>query len=114
MPQKTIKNEFQQIDASTAEEIDALEVNLRQGRYDIRDTRHGTGLIEDDVARDQIEGMTEAGADLVDKGVDDVAPGRDGTSTTLRQHRPTSQIVRVEDQLEANLDEPRDEAFFDR
>jgi hypothetical protein len=113
MPQKTTEDEFQQIDASTAEEIDALELNLRQDD-DVRDDEDGSGPIEDDVARDQIEGMTEAGPDLVDKGVDDVAPGHDDTSATLRKHQRTSQVMRAEDQLEANLDEPRDEAFLDR
>src|SRR5258708_31550732 len=113
MPQKTTKNEFQQIDASTAEEIDALELNLQQGDDGIRDDEDGTGLIEDDVARDQIEGMTEVGADLVDKGVDNVAPGRDDANATLRRHRPTTRFGHAEDQLEANLDEPRHEVFPD-
>jgi len=113
MSQKTAKNEFQQIDASTAEEIDALELNLQQDD-DVRDDEDGTGTIEDDVARDQIEGMTEAGPDLDDKGVDDVAPGSSDISGILRRHQPTSRVARDKDQPEANQDEPRDEAFFNR
>jgi hypothetical protein len=114
MPQETSKNDLQKIDASTAEEIDAFELNLQQDDDDVREDEDGSGTIEDDVARDQIEGMTEAGPDLIDRGVDNVAPGSHDSSETLRRHQPTSRVVRDEDQSEANLDEPRDEAFTDR
>ncbi len=79
MPRKSNANEVDKFDASNAEEIDALEVNLVQDGDDVRDPEDGTGLIGDDVARDQIEGMTEVGPDLGDKGVDSVAPGRVAT-----------------------------------
>jgi N utilization substance protein A len=114
MSQNTKNSEFDQFDASTAEEIDALEVNLLQDGDDIRDDDDGTGPIEDDVARDQIEGMTEVGPDLIDKGVESVSPGREDTSAALRRLRPTTRIARAEDQVESTSDEPRDEAFMDR
>jgi len=114
MSQKTIRNEFQEIDASTAEEIDALELNLQQDDDEVRGDEDGTGPIEDDVARDEIEGITEVGPNLDDKGVDNVAPGRSDTSATLRRHRPASQAGGAEDQLGTDQDEPRDEAFSDR
>jgi N utilization substance protein A len=114
MPKNSQENQFEQFDASTAEELDALEVNLLQDDDDIRDDDDGTGPIEDDVARDQIEGMTEVGPDLIDKGVESVSPGREDTSATLRRLRPTTRIARAEDQVDATRDEPRDEFFADR
>ena len=114
MPQNSRENEFEQFDASTAEEIDALEVNLLQDGDDIRDCDDSTGPIEDEIARDQIEGMTEVGPDLADEGADSIAPGSEDTSATLRRLRPTTRISRAEDQMEASPDEPRDEAFTDR
>jgi len=113
MPQDLNKDEKQLLDASTAEEIDALEINLLQDGDEFRDPDDGTGRIDDEIARDQIEGMTEVGSDLVDKGVDSVAPGSDDSSDTLRRHRPATQIIRAGNQVEATPDEPRDEAFTD-
>jgi N utilization substance protein A len=114
MPQELNKDEMQQFDASTAEELDALEVNLLQDGDDGRDDEDGTGSIEDDIARDQIEAMKEVGSDLIDKGVDSVAPGSDDSSDTLRRHRSKTRMGWDEDQVEATPDEPRDEAFADR
>lgn len=114
MSRNTQSSEFEQFDASAAEELDALEVNLLQDGDDILDAEDGTGPIEDDIARDQIEGMTEVGPNLVDEGVDSVAPGREDTSATLLRVRPTTRIARAERQVESTEDEPRDEAFSDR
>jgi N utilization substance protein A len=114
MPQELNKDEMQLLDASTAEEIDALEINLLQDGDEFRDPDDGTGRIDDEIARDQIEGMTEVGPELVEKGVDSVAPGSDDSSDTLRRHRPATRIMRAGDQVERNQEEPRDEVFTDR
>ncbi len=113
MPQQSNENELNRFDASTDEEIDALELNLVQDGDDVLNSEDGSGLIDDDLARDQIEGITEVGPDLADKGVDNVAPGRDDTSSTIRRHRPAG-MGSSESAVEANLDEPRDETIMDR
>jgi transcription termination/antitermination protein NusA len=106
--------EIHRFDASNAEEIDALEVDLEQDGDEIRDQDDGSGLIEDELARDQVEEMTESGPELVDKGVDSVAPGQANTSETLRRHYRTTGIQQAEIVTEDTIDEPRDEAFTDR
>lgn len=106
--------EFDKLDASTDEEIDALEVNLNQDDDSIRNTSYGTGLIDDDLAAESVEDFTESGPDLTDKGVNSLVPGRDDTSATLRHHHPNTEIARAQDVVEGNLDEPRDEARIER
>ena len=113
MPEELNKSEIARFNASSEEELDALELNLSQDDDDIRDTADGTGRINDDVARDQIEGMTEVGSELVDKGVDVVVPGRDDTSATLRRHQ-TNFGDGSDSVVEGNMDEPRDESLMDR
>src|ERR1700675_2753005 len=81
-----IAAEIHRFDASNAEEIDALEVDMEQDGDEFRDSEDGAGVIDDDLARGQVEEMTESGPELVDKGVDNVTPGRDDTSATLRRH----------------------------
>ena len=109
-----IAAEVHRFDASNAEEIDALQVDLEQDGDEFRDQDGGTGVIDDELARDQVEEMTESGPELVDKGVDSVAPGRDDTSATLRSHYRTTGIRQAEIVTEDTIDEPRDEAFADR
>ena len=114
MAEKSIQNELAKLDATTAEELDALELNQIQDADDFGDDEDGTGLINDDLARDQIEGMTEVGDELEDKGVDSVTPGRDDTSETLRRHRSNASAADSDAVLEGNMDEPRDEVITDR
>jgi hypothetical protein len=111
-PRGNLARDFNRLDASTEEEIDALEVNLMQDGDDLRDSQDGTGYIVDDLARDQIEGLTEVGPELADKGVESVAPGRTDTSATLRRHHGNTGIARAEEM--DNMDEPRDETISDR
>ena len=109
-----IAAQIHRFDASNAEEIDALEVDMEQDGDEFRDSEDGTGVIDDDLARGQVEEMTESGPELVDKGVDNVTPGRDDTSATLRRHYRNAGVEQAENLTEDTLDEPRDEAFVDR
>lgn len=99
--------------ASIEEEIDALRVDLTQDARG-RDTRDGTGRIVDELAADRMAGLTESGPELEDKGVVSAVPGRDNTSSVLRQHHPNTGIARAQDVVEGNVEEPRDEARMDR
>lgn len=96
------------LDATTDEELDALEIDLLQdgSRPDVG---NGSGWIVDDVAEEELAGFTEVGPDLEDRGARSVAPSLDDTGTILRRHRPNVEVSRSEDILEGNLDEPRDE-----
>jgi hypothetical protein len=118
MPQKAKNSDVNpnrdEFDASNAEELDALEVNLAQDGDDFRASDDGTGLIDDELAEERIEGLTEVGPDLENKGVVNAVPGRDDTSTTLRRHYANSGIARDQDVEEDNLDEPRDEMISGR
>ncbi len=114
MPGKSIKSEFQKLDASTDEELDALEIDLTQDDGDDLRTDDGTGIVSDDVAQERIEELTEVGPDAGDRGVVNVAPGRDDTSNTLRRHNRSYEAARAEETAEASLDEPRDEEVGER
>lgn len=93
---------------SADEEVDALRLNMAP---DVRgrDTRNGTGKIVDDLAAEHIVAMTEAGPELIDRGVASVVPGRNDTSAVLRRHQ-VNHAARPGDVVEGNLDEPRDES----
>ncbi|HEX3894401.1 MAG TPA: hypothetical protein VHW46_17625 [Terracidiphilus sp.] len=96
------------LDATTDEEVDALELDLFQDEPRT-DTRDGSGRIVDDLAEEEIAGFTEVGPDVEDRGARSVAPSLDDTSSILRSHRPNAAVTRSGDVLEGNLDEPRDE-----
>jgi len=106
--------EMARLNAETEEEVDALRVNLTQDDDSMQNPQYGTGKIVDDVARDQMAGMTEVGRELDDKGVNSVVPGRDNTSSVLRSRHPNTGIARSQDVVEGNLEEPRDEGRMDR
>lgn len=100
-----------QLDASTEEEIDALELDQYQtdARSDIRD---GSGRIVDDVAEERLAEFTEVGPGLDEEGAESVAPGNEDTSETLRRHHPNTDIARSDAVVEGNLEpgeESRDE-----
>lgn len=103
--------EADKLDASTEEEIDALELDLTQ--TDARsDTRDGSGRIVDDVAEERIAEFTEVGPDLDEEGAESFAPGNEDTSETLRRHHPNTDKARSDAIVEGNLEpgeEPRDE-----
>jgi transcription termination/antitermination protein NusA len=109
-----IARESEKFDASIDEELDALEVNLTQDADEFRDSDDGTGLIDDELAEERVEDLTEVGPDLDNKGVVNAAPGRDDTSSTLRRHYANAPSGQAEDVTDDNLDEPRDEVLTDR
>ncbi|MFC5865467.1 hypothetical protein ACFPT7_24390 [Acidicapsa dinghuensis] len=99
------------LDASTDEEIDALELDLYQ--TDSRsNTLDGSGRIVDDVAEERLAEFTEVGPDLDDEGAESVEPGNEDTSETLRRHHPNFDIASSDAVVEGNLEpgeEPGDE-----
>jgi hypothetical protein len=109
----TLARETARLNASTEEEVDALRVNLTQDSQSMSNPRYGTGVIADDMAREQIAGATEVGPELDDKGVNVVVPGCENTSARLRHRHPTG-FARTQDIGEGNLEEPRDEARAER
>jgi len=97
-----------ELDASTNEELDALQVNLYQ--EDERPAaRDGSGLIVDDAAEERIARFTESDPRESDVGAISVEPGREDTSSVLRRHYSNSTIAGSEAVVEGNLDEPMDE-----
>ena len=80
------------MDASTEEELDALELDLVQDG-DPFGARDGSGRVVDDVAEEQIAALTEVGPMVDDRGAESVAPGRDDTSSVLRRHRSHPEAV---------------------
>jgi transcription termination/antitermination protein NusA len=71
-------------DASLAEEEEALRLDLTQeGEEEVSD--EGSGIIDDDVAEEQLAEITETGEDLDTEGARPVAPGRHDTSERLRE-----------------------------
>jgi N utilization substance protein A len=97
-------------EAQTAEEIDALTLDLEGEREVIPDNRDGSGLIYDDLARLRMEELTESGPDVGEFGAVTETPGRDDTSETLARHRPNYDIARSETVGEGNVEEASQEA----
>jgi N utilization substance protein A len=71
-------------DASLAEEEEALRLDLTQDDEEPV-SEDGTGLIDDDVAEEQLAEITETGEDLETEGAKAVAPGSHDTSEKLRE-----------------------------
>ncbi len=110
---RSLGKQFDQLQATTEEEIDALRVDLVQDDAP-SGTRNGTGRIIDDVAEEEIARFTEVGPMQSDQGAVTVEPGREDTSRVLRRHHPNTEVARAQDVVEGNLDEPRDEEVTDR
>jgi N utilization substance protein A len=101
--------QFDALDASTEEELDALKVDLVQDG-DPFDARDGSGRVDDDVAEEQIAAFTEVGPAALDRGGESVAPGRDDTSAVLLRHRQRSEGGGDSDAIvEGYIDPPLDE-----
>ncbi|WP_348262302.1 hypothetical protein P8935_21175 [Telmatobacter sp. DSM 110680] len=100
--------QFDELDASTEEELDALEINLLQ-EDERPNTRDGSGLIQDDAAEERIARFTESDPMLSNIGAISVEPGRDDTSAILRRHNPDNSSASSDALVEDNLDEPMDE-----
>lgn len=110
---RKLRHEMDKLDASTAEEIDALRVNLKQDRPN-PGSRDSSGLVVDELAEEEISKFTEVGPYSSDRGAESLVPGRDNTSATLRRHHPNTSMPRAEDVVEGNLDEPRNEETMER
>ena len=99
--------EADKLDASTEEEIDALNVDLYQ--TDARaNSRDGSGRIVDAVAEEQLAEYTEVGPDLDGEGAESVSFGNDDTSATLRRHHPNTDIARADAVVEGNITRPEE------
>jgi hypothetical protein len=109
----SLGEEIHKLDATTDEELDALEVNLRQ-EDERPNARDGSGHVVDELAEEKIGKFTEVGPLQDDRGAVSVMPGRDNTSETLRRHHPNTSLARAEDVVEGNLDEPRDDTTTER
>jgi hypothetical protein len=108
-----LAQDFDELDASTDEEVDALKVNLLQDDENAN-VRDGSGRVVDDIAEEQIAKFTEVGRLQPNLGGLPVAPGHDDTSKAIRQHHPSPELERTESVVEGSLDEPRDEAVSER
>jgi hypothetical protein len=105
--------QFDELNASTEEELDALQVNLDQDD-DPYGGQDGSGRVNDDVAEEQIAAFTEVGPMAEDRGGVSVVPGREDTSRELRSHHPQAEMDGSDAVVEGNIDEPLDEDDTDR
>lgn len=83
----SLDEERAKADAELSEEIDALEVNDRDGVEDT-DQDVGTGRVVDEVARERMEELTESGREVGDVGVLPQDAGQDDTSARLERDNP--------------------------
>jgi hypothetical protein len=113
LPEDDLAKQFDELAATTEEELDALKVNLLQ-EDERPNARDGSGLVIDDVAEERIARYTEADPTQADLGAISVEPGRDDTSSILRRHHPDTSVARADAVVEGNLDEPMDEAVGER
>jgi len=112
IPEGELAEKFDELDASTDEEVDALEVNLLQDD-ELADARDGSGRIIDDLAEERIGKLTETGPFEDSQGTLSVSPGSDDTSSTLRRHQPKTGAARTDPIVEGNIDAPQDEIKSD-
>jgi N utilization substance protein A len=96
-------------EASLDEEIDALQQDLTQSEEEPA-SEDGSGLINDEVAEEQLAEVTEVGPDLDEEGAESVAPGREDTSETLAEHELKPELAEENDAVvEGNVEEVKDE-----
>jgi N utilization substance protein A len=100
-------------DAQSAEEIDALTLDLEGEREVVPDNRDGSGIIHDDLAGLRMEELTESGRDVGEFGVTTEVPGRDDTSETLARHSPNYDLARSETVDDGNVEEASQETRQD-
>jgi len=79
-------------DASLAEEEEALRLDLTEDNEEPV-AEDGTGLVDDDVAEEQLAEITEVGDDLDTEGARSVAPGSHDTSEKLRRHKVDEDVA---------------------
>jgi hypothetical protein len=105
--------QFDELNAGTEEELDALKVNLMQDD-DPFGSRDGSGRVVDDIAEEQIAEFTEVGPMVADRGGVSVAPGNEDTSDELRRHHPQAEMDGYDAVVEGSIDDPLDEDDSDR
>lgn len=112
LPQsEDLQQQFNSLDASTEEELDALEVDLAQDS-ELGASRDGSGRIIDELAEEEIAKSTEVGPGADDRGARSVEPGRQDTSGVLRRHHPAPPAgADPEAIVEGNVDAPLDEGL---
>ena len=108
-----LAEKLDELDAETEEEIDALKVNLMQ-EDERPDWRDGSGRVEDEVAEERIEALTETEPLDDARGARSLDAGSDDTSEEIRRHHPDMQIVDAEALVEGNVEETRDEELSGR
>ncbi|MGB7190243.1 MAG: transcription termination factor NusA [Acidobacteriaceae bacterium] len=79
-------------EASLGEEEDALKLDLTQEGAEAP-AEDGSGLVNDEVAEEQIEEATESGPAIEDEGAEPVVPGRQDTSEKLEENAVLDQEV---------------------
>ncbi|MFY9937406.1 MAG: transcription termination factor NusA [Silvibacterium sp.] len=79
-------------DASLAEEEDALRLDLTQAGEE-PPSEDGTGLIDDEVAEEQLAEITETGEELDTEGGVAVAPGEHDVSEKLRETKVDEDVA---------------------
>ncbi|HEV2280265.1 MAG TPA: transcription termination factor NusA [Acidobacteriaceae bacterium] len=99
--------------AQTAEEVDALRLDLTQDG-DTGQNRDGTGVIRDDVAEERLAEITEVGPALDTEGAESVVPGRDDTSAVLAEHETNPEVARDDAVVEGNVEEVREEELGEK
>jgi N utilization substance protein A len=77
-------------DASLQEEEDALRLDLTQEGEE-PPAKDGTGLVDDEVAAEQIEEVTDSGPAIEDEGAEPLVPGRQDTSEKLEENAATEE-----------------------
>ncbi|MFZ0663464.1 MAG: transcription termination factor NusA [Acidobacteriaceae bacterium] len=77
-------------DASLAEEEDALKQDLTQEGEELT-AENGTGIVNDEVAAEQIEEATDSGPAIEDEGAEPLVPGRQDTSEKLEKTAATEE-----------------------
>jgi transcription termination/antitermination protein NusA len=90
-------------EASLQEEEDALRLDLTQEGED-PPSEDGSGLIDDEVAEEQIEEITESGPGSEDDGVESVVSGRQDTSEKLEETAVTEGDVAESAELQEESD----------
>jgi transcription termination/antitermination protein NusA len=78
--------------ASLDEEEEALKLDLTQDGEE-RPSEDGTGLIDDEVAEEELAEVTETGPDLDEEGAEAVAPGTQDTSHRLVENEVDEDVA---------------------